>query len=150
MEEKNGPYLAMAVLCEKVLNEKDGVLSAIRIIDKIVHTIAGKEVPDHFPGGTFILNALISFKSGERGGKFKLRFIPSTPSGEKMAEFSGPLVLEEKGKSANVIINMNLQFKEIGLYWFDLYLDDNLITRIPLHIEYQKKVIATETSAHHD
>lgn len=28
-----GPFLQMAVFCERLLEEKDGVLSAIRIID---------------------------------------------------------------------------------------------------------------------
>ena len=33
-----GPYLNAAFLCEKILEEKSGVLSAIRIIDRVTYT----------------------------------------------------------------------------------------------------------------
>ena len=36
-----GPYLSAALLCEKVLEEKDGVKSAIRIIDRVTRTVTG-------------------------------------------------------------------------------------------------------------
>ena len=32
---EGGPYWATAVLCEKVLEEKDGVQSLIRVVDRI-------------------------------------------------------------------------------------------------------------------
>ena len=30
-----GPYLIAALICQKVLEEKDGVLSAVRIVDRL-------------------------------------------------------------------------------------------------------------------
>jgi hypothetical protein len=145
---KDGPYLAMAVICERVLQEKDGVLSAIRIIDKITQTIAGPHAPEVFPGITLNLFALISFKSGISGGKYTIRLSPFSPSGDKLGEFSGPIFLEGNGRSANVIINLNLIVKEEGLYWFDILLEDQLVTRIPLHILYQKIQTGTEALSH--
>ena len=43
--ESSGPYLAAAVLCEKVLQEKDGVLSAIRLVDRFIITASGTQPP---------------------------------------------------------------------------------------------------------
>ena len=53
----DGPFLQSALICEKVLQEQDGVLSAIRIIDRIYFVIgpdgqlfgaaAPSRVPDH-------------------------------------------------------------------------------------------------------
>jgi hypothetical protein len=43
--ERGGPYIGAAFLCEKILQEKDGVLSAIRIVDRITHSAVGPEAP---------------------------------------------------------------------------------------------------------
>ena len=40
-QDLGGPYLHAAHFCEKLLTEKDGVLSAIRIIDRITVTASG-------------------------------------------------------------------------------------------------------------
>lgn len=40
-----GPYLKAALLCEKVLQEQDGVVTLVRIIDRFVTQVpSGKEV----------------------------------------------------------------------------------------------------------
>jgi len=46
MISRTGPYLQAALLCERVMQEKDGVLSVIRIIDRVIHTAMGPETPD--------------------------------------------------------------------------------------------------------
>jgi len=141
----DGPYLGMAILCERVLQEKDNVLSAIRIVDKIIQTAIGPDSLEMMPPVTINLFAIISFKSGASGGKYNFKLVPTTPSNEKMQEYSIPLVLEKNGKSANVIINLNLLVKEEGLYWFDVSLNDEFVTKIPLHIEYQRVQMASSS-----
>ena len=56
-----GPYLAVAVFCEKVLVERDGVTSAIRLVDRVNRSAVGPESPEvmepfdyerFFPGRT--------------------------------------------------------------------------------------------------
>ncbi len=140
---RDGPYLGMAILCERVLQEKDNVLSAIRIVDKIIQTAIGPDSLEMMRPIAISLFAIISFKSGKSSGKYNLKVIPNTPSNEKMQEYSMPIVLEKDGKSANVIINLNLLVKEEGLYWFDVLLSDEFITKIPLHIEYQRVQITS-------
>ena len=41
---KQGPYLAAAFLCERVLVEQDGVLSAIRVVDRVTRTVEGSHL----------------------------------------------------------------------------------------------------------
>ena len=44
---RNGrTLLVLATFCEKVLQEKDGVLSIIRMIDRIVVTVSGPQFPN--------------------------------------------------------------------------------------------------------
>jgi hypothetical protein len=40
---ETGPYLVTAVLCERAIQENDGVLSLIRMVDKITNTIAVRD-----------------------------------------------------------------------------------------------------------
>ncbi|MGH9740926.1 MAG: hypothetical protein ACRD51_01105, partial [Candidatus Acidiferrum sp.] len=48
---EGGPYLQMACFCEKVLNEKDGVLSIIRVIDRLTVNASGPDSPEQMPAG---------------------------------------------------------------------------------------------------
>ncbi len=45
MSENSGPYLIAALLCEKVLQEKDGIISVIRMIDRITLTVNALDAP---------------------------------------------------------------------------------------------------------
>lgn len=144
--ENGGPYLAAALFCDKVLEEKDGTLSAIRMVDRITHTISGPDAPEAMPPITINLFALLSFKSGAARGKYTLKFIPNAPSGKIMPEFSGPIVLEGDDRGANVVLNLGIPVEEEGLYWFDVIFDEQLITRMPLRIVYQRIKLETASS----
>ena len=51
-ESIKGPFITCACLCEKVLQEKDGILSAVRIIDRMTINL----IPNpafSLPPGTF-------------------------------------------------------------------------------------------------
>ena len=45
-----------------------------------------------------------------------------------------------EGDDRGVNVNLNLQgfaFDLEGLYWFDITINDNLLTRVPMRINYQ-------------
>ena len=136
--ETGGPWLATAILCEKVLEDKDGVLSVIRIVDRFFFTVAGPSAPQKMPPSPIQLTALLSFKSGFAKGSFTVKLVPTTPSHVRMPEHSVPILLEGDDRGANVIINLGMMIKEDGLYWFDVLLDDRLVTRMPLRVVYQR------------
>lgn len=136
--DKDGPYLQVAVLCEKVLQEKDGVLSAIRIVDRIVMTASGVGAPQQMPPVPISLTALLVFKSGSARGNHQVKIRPTLPSGRILQEISLPMLLEGDDRGVNLIANIGLQAREEGLYWFDIVVDDELATRIPLRIVYQR------------
>jgi hypothetical protein len=141
-----GPFLQMAVFCEKVLHEKDGVLSAIRIIDRVTHSISAETIPDSMPAINFPVTAVICFKSGDATGKYEVKIKTIPPSGEEVATFSGPILFtEEKNQGANIVINMMLAAKQEGIYWFDVMLNDQLVTRMPFQIIYHR-VTSTTTA----
>ena len=61
---RRGPYLSAAFLCEKVLEEKDGVKSAIRIIDRVTRTAVGPNPPMEMEPFQYNIVLLLKFKSG--------------------------------------------------------------------------------------
>ena len=139
-----GPFLQMAVFCERVLHEKDDVLSAIRIIDRFTHTVSSAEVI--MPPLKLEFSMLISFKSGDAKGKSELKIRPNAPSGKELPGFSGPILFEGGERGANIIIKLGFEAKEEGVYWFDVILDEKLITRMSLQVVYQKMQITSTTA----
>lgn len=142
--EIGGPFLQAAFFCEKVLQEKDGVMSAIRLVDRFTLASSAEGAPDLMPPINVGVSILIAFKSGDIRGKWELKVRPTTPSGQEMPGFVGPLLFEGDERGATVIIQYGLTAKEEGIYWFDVMLNNKLITKMPLRIIYQKtKVTST-------
>jgi hypothetical protein len=137
-----GPFLQMAVFCEKALQEKDGVMSAIRIVDRFTLTASSEVPPGSMPTMNLGINLIIAFKSGDIKGKMELRVRPVSPSGQEMPGFVGPLFFEGGDHGSSIVIQYGLSAKEEGIYWFDIMLNNKFVTKIPLRIIYAK---ATES-----
>jgi hypothetical protein len=136
--EMGGPYLTAALLCEKVLQEKDGIVSAIRIIDRIVATAQGSALPEQMPPVAVNVALLIMLKSGDVQGSHTIRIQQVAPSGFRSPQLSWPIYLEGNDRGANLIVQVAFEAKEEGLYWFDVYFKDDLLTRMPLRVVYQR------------
>jgi hypothetical protein len=140
-EEPGGPYVAMAVLCEKVLQEKDGVLSAIRVIDRIVSTASGPEAPARMPPVAIRLTALLSFRSGIARGSYTVTLRPQAPSGRALPALALPVHFEGEDRGANLVLNLDSVLDEEGVYWFDVLLGEQRLTRMPLRVIYQRMTV---------
>jgi hypothetical protein len=133
-----GPYLTAAVLCEKVLREQDGVLSAIRMVDQVTQAATGPEVPAQMPPMTVNLTALLVIRSGEARGRHTISVRPEDPSGvrSQAADVSVQFLGEDRGPS--LLLDVALEVTQEGLYWIDVILNDQtLLTRMPLRVIYQ-------------
>jgi hypothetical protein len=139
-----GPYLNSALICEKVLQERDGVTSAIRIIDRLTHTTPGGnvDVMDPFPYQFYML---LGFKSGEALGNYQVSIQPIKPEGtEKVPPAIYTVNFEAPAdRGVGICAVMQVQFDVPGLWWFDIYLTEltglkriRRVTRIPLRIIY--------------
>lgn len=140
MTFEQGPYLQMAGLCEQVIEDKAGSLSLIRIIDTITHTEAGPNPPADMPPVTYPIKMVVMLKAGRARGRHELKVIPEMPSGETKRPHIRSIQMEGDERGFNNIVNMLFTFTMEGLYWFDVYFDDSLLTRIPLRIKYNRVV----------
>jgi hypothetical protein len=143
---EGGPYLTAALLCEKVLVEQDGVKSAIRIVDRVMRQVVGPNPPARMEPFEHELFFLISFKSGRARGTSQLKVQLIRPSLETGTAISCPLLFEgEDDRGTEMIIQTRIKIEQPGLYWFYVYLDDYLITKIPLRVVYMPQAIQTQT-----
>ena len=137
----NGPYFQGAALCEKVLVEQDGVKSAIRIFDRYTRAVAGPTPPQEMEPFTIEASLLIRFKSGSARGAHQLRVRLEKPSGESSQLVNQAILFEgEDDRGADVVGGLTLTLDMTGLYWFDVYLSDIRITRVPLRVVYLRNV----------
>ena len=140
-KKKDGPYLAAALFCETVIEDAaDRALSAIRIIDTI--TLVLPDTPD-FPSKENRLpvrmTGLLSFKTGGSPGEHVVRVVMISPSGKKNPALEQTITLREPEQGgANVTLRTTIGVVKGGLFWFHVYLDGKLLTRMPLKIVLEK------------
>lgn len=145
-----GPFLQMAVFCERVLEEKDGVLSAIRIIDRVTYRAVVPRPSEEMPPFPLNVVALISLKGGRALGRHTLTLRATAPygtAGRQLPDFSVPVLFEGgEDRGVNVILNVAMQVTHEGVYWFDVKLDDALLTRMPLRVVYEWMTLGTSST----
>ncbi len=133
-QSENGPYLQAAFFCERLLEEADGVLSAIRIVDTI--DFQRNEQATEPP--LVNLTLFIAFKAGEARGSHELTVVKENASGDPAdAEERHTQTLVFYGtedRGVTVIMPVAMTAGEAGLYWFAVYLGDRLMTRLPLRV----------------
>jgi hypothetical protein len=132
----NGPYLQAAFFCERLLEESDGVLSAIRIVDTIDIQDGGLSEQTEPPLVNLIL--FIAFKGGGASGSYDLTVTMEGPSQNPTTaeeRYTQTLVFygtEDRG--VTVIMPVAMTVGEEGVYWFTIYLSGRLVTRLPLRV----------------
>lgn len=136
MVTPTGPFLKGACFCEKVLREADGVLSAIRVVDRLHISATGPSAPEAMPESPYQMNALIMFTSGTARGSQELKIQLEEPSGLTKEPYIRTVFFEGEEKGVNLIIGIRTVFKEAGLYWYNVYLDAKLITKMPFRVIY--------------
>ena len=139
--EGTGPWLIAAVLCERVLQERDGTMSVIRIVDRVTATTQDEKSPEEMPPVPVNLKALITLKSGEAKGNYAVTVQPVFPSQRKGPVITMPVLLEGEDRGVNLIFDVRFKASEQGVYWFDVMIRDEVVTRIPLRVLYQRILI---------
>jgi uncharacterized protein DUF6941 len=147
VSETEGPFLAAAVFCEKVLQEKDGVNTLVRIVDRLITQATGANPPERMPALQANLTLFVSLKAGFASGSYAVHIRVTNPNGRSSDLATLPVLLEGEDRGANLVGAMQLQLDEPGLYWFDVLFERRLLTRIPLRVVYQRLSVGGTQSA---
>jgi len=132
-----GPFLLAALFCEMALEEKDGVISAIRIVDRINSTAIGPEPPSVMEPFDHELHLLIQLKTGQNPGPCLIEIKARKPDLTPLPPFSRTILLESpEQKGMNLIAKIRFKFDQVGVWKFDVYIRGKWRTQIPLDIRY--------------
>jgi len=139
------PYLAAALMCERVLEEKDQVLSLIRVVDNYFVQRLPKDLPGEVKPSISLVAVLCFKKShGERApAKHSVSLVLHKPSGRIMKALGqlneamvASFIFEGEKTSANIVVDASLPLDEVelGPYWFEVTVDGEFMTRIPFKL----------------
>ena len=132
-----GPYLNAAFLCEKVLEQKDGVLSVIRIIDRFTYkyTVSSENPSTDVRTFKATFAFVLILKSGENPGVTNIKIVPKKPDNSTLPPIAQTIHLDTpNNKGHNLVINSNFTFDQRGVWWFEVFINDMPRTKIPLEV----------------
>lgn len=139
--ENTGPFLSVAAFCENVIEDKSGVLSLIRLVDRLTVSSQGASSPEQMPSTPLNWFLVLAFKSGSARGSVQVTIQPELPSGLRLDPVRLTPYFEGGNRGCNIITRIALMLREPGIYWFRIYVGDTLITQIPLEVIYSRTVI---------
>jgi hypothetical protein len=134
-----GPFIAVAVFCESIVEDSSGKIGAVGILDGCQLYLTG-DAPANVPSEevplTVTQNILIVFRSGDSPGEHKLKFVIEHPNGKRKIAVEKDVVLSQPPQGGlNLRTNAIIQVVAGGLHWLDIFLDNKRLTRMPLMIE---------------
>src|SRR5271157_3128346 len=124
------PFVQVACICQTPIQEVNGYVTVVRVMDRIAIPGFTPQMP---PTPLQNLCLLLILKSGLLRETHSIRVVPVTPSGKQLppiVETNGLFEGDERGTITAVPVPLIVD--EEGLYWFDVYVEEDLLTRIPL------------------
>lgn len=135
-----GPFLKAALFCDSVIDGKDGVLSLIRVVDRLTITAAGVDVPSDMPPTKHTLTLVLMLVSGTARGSHDVAVSVEPPGGVRDRVWSTSVLMEGEDRGANLVAQISITFESQGLYWFHVELDGEHLTSLPFRVIYQRVV----------
>lgn len=137
----NGPFVNVAAFCQYALQEKDDAITAVRIVDRV--TLAVDEGDQADAAGTSAplqLWAVIVLQPGALRGSHNLTVRPTTPTADQSSPWEFPIFFPEDGRGVQVLVNMSITVTREGTSNFDVYVDDQFLTRMPLRVAFTRQL----------
>ena len=116
---KREPTLAVGVLCEKVLVEKDGVVSAIRLVDKFIVSPKDKKAARQIQEKGVLVNArLLLVFLVEELEKLDLEIQLKGPDGKTISKQNISSEIVKGQNKLNINVELQLNLKSVGRHIF--------------------------------
>ena len=132
------PSLKYAFTCERVLIEKDGVLSFIRLIDKLTVSITAEEPPDALPPGIAPMTIAMGWVGGL--GTHEAAFNIVSPGGEEQpSPQTWSFNLDAVHKVHNIVTEVPVKITKHGVYWIEFTINGAVKGRIPFQVSCQRQ-----------
>ncbi|MPY90958.1 MAG: hypothetical protein GEU99_23985 [Luteitalea sp.] len=125
-----GPFVAMAVLCQRLDRQPDGTVDVRGVVDGVQvelptdpHTAEPMMIP---------LLGVVSLRAGTTRGSKEITVRGHYPSGDAGPTVSRRVQFSDTFPNATLTVPLELEVDQEGTYWFDVAADGQLLTRISL------------------
>jgi len=143
MPDDDIPLVYVAAFCERVLQEQDGTISLIRIIDRVTAALPEGVLPGQVNSLQVNVNAMLGFKSGPVMGTHDVGLRIRNPQGEiQETKSSVPMNFLGGHQGINLVFSLGFEARLPGVHWIDVLLGDYVITSMPLEVVYQESQAA--------
>lgn len=142
----SGPHLSAAFLCEKVLTERDSVQSFVRVVDRF--TVAklppGAQVPPGMPYPMIQTNLVVILKAGDlASSQYRINITLTKPDGSELPSQDTEAFFQGSGENGvSLVAPILIPNPDEGLHWFNIHFEDQLLTRVPMRVLYQRIQLA--------
>jgi hypothetical protein len=124
------------MLTEKVLNERDGTDSLIRLYDKIISTEdVQREIARQ--GIQYPVKLYLKLYAGGARGKEQVTVQPQSPAGLNLPATQFSVTFQDENDIFTVVLDLALPIAIEGLYRFSVLVGDRLLTQVPFRVLYQ-------------
>jgi hypothetical protein len=132
-----GPFVSMAVFCERLDRQPDGTVDVVGVVDGVSLSADADPGGDAFDATAPVVRllGLVSLRAGAARGRHVISLRAHFPDGELGATLTRPIELTDQAPGATIGFPFELEARDTGTYWFDVAYDDTLLTRIPLVVE---------------
>ena len=128
------PWVQVAAFCHTAIIENTGHMSVIRITDRV--NLAG--ITPEMQSMPLQLTMALLLKSDEMRGQYQIKVRCVSPRGETTDGPEIPFLFGGADQGVQVVLPIGLIATEQGLYWFEVMLEDVILTRVPLRVMYQR------------
>lgn len=128
-----GPFVAMAVFCQRLDRQPDGTVDVVGVVDGV--SVSSPDGDDDGPAMIRLLG-LVSLRAGAVRGRHLLSLRAHFPDGDTGPRLDRPVELTDRTPGATLSFPLELEARDAGLYWFDVFFDNRPLTRIPLIVEH--------------
>lgn len=138
MDTRLGPFVALAVLCDRIAPRPDGAVDVHGIVDGVAITPAAPDPLGLKPAGVVSLTAVVSLRAGAARGRHQVSVRGIYPSGADGPSVTRTIEFTDEVPGASLVVPLELQVHEPGTYHFDVTFDEALLTRMALQVVFQE------------
>lgn len=131
MSVAGGPYVALAVLCQRIDMQPDGTADLVGIVDGLAVDDPGDPST---PPLVLTLRAVIAIRGGSTRGHKRLTLRGWFPSGVEGLSADKLVVFSDARPAVTLNMPLELELLELGTYVFDVLCEDELLTAITLDV----------------
>jgi hypothetical protein len=137
--DRTGPWVTYAAFCERVLQEADGAVTLVRVVNRIVRVEPLTPPEQPVVALPTVLALAISLKAGSALGTCRVTLQTVSPSGIRAPEQAFDVLFESEDRGVNLILwPILINTEPAGLTWVDLRADGELLSRVPLRVVVQR------------